>query len=72
MSEIPIEKFEHQIQFKFDETESEVFRKLSNLTSLPDEEISAREGLPFTYVLNFLLEVKDIFRLYCPNLIHYV
>lgn len=61
-----------RIQFKLDETEGETYKKLSNLASLKDEEISAREGLPFSYVLNFLQEVNDILRLYCPNLIHYV
>lgn len=61
-----------RVQFKFDETEAETYKKLSNLVSMNDEEISAREGLPFTYVLNFLLELNDILRLYCPNLIHYV
>ena len=37
VSEIPIEKFVPKIQFKFDETEGETFKKLSNLASMPDE-----------------------------------
>ena len=72
VSEIPIEKFAPSIQFKLDETEGETYKKLNNLASLKDQQISAREGLPFSYVLNFLQEVDDILKLYCPNLIHYV
>jgi hypothetical protein len=72
VSEIPIEKFVPHVQFKLDETESETFKKLSNLAALKDEEISAREGLPFSYVINFLQEMDDILKLYCPNMIHYV
>lgn len=72
VSEIPIEKFEAQVEFKLDETESMTFKKLSSLANLNDDEVTARQGLPFAYVLNFLQEIGDILRLHSPNFLHHV
>ncbi len=72
VSEIPIEKFEAQVEFKLDETESMTFKKLSSLANLNDDEVTARQGLPFAYVLNFLQEIGDILRLHSPNFLHQV
>jgi hypothetical protein len=72
VSEIPIEKFEAQVEFKLDETESMTFQKLSSLADLNDDEVTARQGLPFAYVLNFLQEIGDILRLHSPNFLHHV
>ena len=42
------------IDFKIDEAEDGTYLKLGRLFDLNDEEITANEGLPFAYVLNFL------------------
>ena len=72
VSEIPIEKFESQVKFKLDETESETYKKLSHLAGMNEQEASAREGLPFNYVINFLLELEDILKIHSPNFLYHV
>ena len=42
------------IDFKIDQAEDGTYLKLGRLFALNDEEITANEGLPFAYVLNFL------------------
>ena len=37
---------------------------------LNDDEITANEGLPFAYVLNFLCEISDTLKLYSPSFVH--
>lgn len=58
------------IDFKIDEAEDSTYLKLGRLFDLNDEEITANEGLPFAYVLNFLCEISDTLKLYAPSFVH--
>ena len=57
------------IDFKIDESEDNTYLKLGRLFDLNDSEITANEGLPFAYVLNFLCEISDTFKLYAPSFV---
>ena len=58
------------IDFKIDEAEDGTYLKLGRLFALNDNEITANEGLPFAYVLNFLCEISDTLKLYTPSFVN--
>ena len=70
ISDIRINPPEDLIDFKIDEAEDETYLKLGRLFDLNDDEIMAVEGLPFAFVLNFLCEISDTFKLYAPSFVH--
>ncbi len=70
ISDIRIKPPEDLIDFKIDEAEDQTYLKLGRLFDLNDEEITANEGLPYAYVLNFLCEISDTLKLYAPNFVH--
>ena len=70
ISDIKINAPEDLIDFKIDDAEVNTYIKLGRLFDLNDDEITAVEGLPFAYVLNFLCEISDTLKLYAPNFVH--
>jgi hypothetical protein len=69
ISDIHINPPEDLINFEIDEAEDGTYLKLGRLFDLNDEEITANEGLPFAYVLNFLCEISDTLKLYAPSFV---
>ena len=53
-----------QFIFNFDETENETFNKLKKMELMDYEKIVETEGLPFSYVMNLMSEIKDTINLY--------
>lgn len=57
--------------FRLDETEKETFELLKKLESY-DDEIMDEEGLPYSYLINFLINIREIMTLNERNFVHHV
>jgi hypothetical protein len=55
---LKLDRVKSMPHFKMDETESQIFERLKKLER--DEDlISDREGLPFSYIINFMMQLRE-------------
>ena len=55
--------------FRFDDDENETYEKLKNLAAEDHEKIAESEGLPYAFIIDMMLSVRDILHNYKHNFI---